>query len=206
MRLLNSKTGPRGTLTVLVVGLTFALAVVIGLYLSGFDAVAAVRDGGLSTRPEAGLISNLGIALMALAGLTALVGAVKASSIPLGVLGLFCCLFTLDDALMIHEQLGAWEFLAFATHGALAVLTAYLFWTADERLPWPILITIGAFAISVVFDVLWGGFVGLIMPPGEASSFLRRAGYILEDVPKFGGILVLTSFAIGETLSRAFHR
>ena len=60
------------------------------------------------------------------------------------------------------------------------------------------IITLAAFATSVLIDVFWGA---LISPSGAAApqaGFLYRLGFVLEDIPKFGGICVLASFAFGE--------
>ena len=57
--LLTSQSGPGNSLVILLIGLFVAFAMVIGLHLAGFDAVAALRDRSLSAVPEAGMISDL---------------------------------------------------------------------------------------------------------------------------------------------------
>ena len=184
----------------LFAGMIFASILVVALHLAGYDAVAAVRDQSLSEGPEAGLLSNLGILLMGFSAATAGFGAWKASSLPLAFLSVFCCLFTIDDAFLIHERLGFWEFLAFALYGLLAFIVLFLFWKTADFFPWPVLVAFGAFAVSVAIDVVWGDLVIFILPPSQTQYFLWRAGFIFEDLPKFGGILVLASFAMGESL------
>jgi len=64
---------------------------------------------------------------------------------------------------------------------------------------WPIIYTFIAFASSVAVDVLWGPLLELgPFGLGLSDWHLTRIGYCLEDIPKFGGIVLLSSFAIGE--------
>ncbi|MFD0982668.1 hypothetical protein [Tropicimonas aquimaris] len=195
---LTRQSGLRGSLIVLFVGLCVAFTMVIGLYLAGFDAVAALRDRNLSDAPEAGLISDLGILVMAFAGVTAAIEAWRSANLPLGILALFCWLFALDDALRIHEAFGPLESAIFALYGLLAALALFLFRKPGAPLTWPIIVAIAAFAFSVSIDVLWVWLVENLQTPVQTKHLLHRIGIVLEDVPKFGGILVLSSFAIGE--------
>ena len=204
--LLTSQSGPGNSLVILFIGLFVAFAMVIGLHLAGFDAVAALRDRSLSAVPEAGMISDLGILLMGFAAAVAALEAWRIANLPLGILALFCWLFAIDDAFLIHEAFGRWEIAFFGVYGLLAALVLYLFSQAGGRLPWPILIAIGAFAVSVLVDVLWGPLIGFLHLPNQTEGFLLRVGFVLEDVPKFGGILVLSSCAIGEAVSGRHSR
>ena len=204
--LLTSQSGPGNSLVILFIGLFVAFAMVIGLHLAGFDAVAALRDRSLSAVPEAGMISDLGILLMGFAAAVAALEAWRIANLPLGILALFCWLFAIDDAFLIHEAFGRWEIAFFGVYGLLAALVLYLFSQAGGRLPWPILIAIGAFAVSVLVDVLWGPLIGFLHLPNQTEDFLLRVGFVLEDVPKFGGILVLSSCAIGEAVSGRHSR
>ena len=147
------------------------------------------------------MISDLGILLMGFAAAVAALEAWRTANLPLGTLALFCWLFAIDDAFLIHEAFGRWEIAFFGVYGLLAALVLYLFSQAGGRLPWPIFVAIGAFAVSVSVDVLWGPLIGFLHSPDQTAGFLLRVGYVLEDVPKFGGILVLSSCAIGEAVS-----
>ena len=168
--------------------------------IAGFDVVAAVRDRRVGSGPEAGLISNAGITLMGLAGIIAVLGAWKSSRLQLAMLSMFCCFFAIDDALLIHERFGKYEVVFFLFYGFLAIYILYIFWAAQEHLPWPLVVAIGAFVVSVVVDVSWGELVSSLQTSIRTEHILNRVGFIMEDIPKFGGILVLSSFAVGEVV------
>ena len=200
--LLTRASGFKTSAFVLLIGLSAASIMVIGLYLIGFDAVAALRDRSLSEVPEAGLISYMGIFLMGVGVAAASFEAVRTDDLPLGALALFCWLFSIDDAFLIHEALGAWEVVFFAVYGLLAAIALFLLSKSEGRLSWPILVAIAAFAFSVSVDVSWDRAIGYLQLPSESENFYYRVGYVLEDVPKFGGIFVLSSCAIGEFMVR----
>lgn len=169
--LLTSQSGPRSSLVVLFIGLSIPSVLVVALYLAGFDVVAALRDRSLSDVPEAGLVSNLGILLMGIAGATAAYEAWRTASLPLGTLALFCCLFTIDDAFLIHEAMGKWQIVVFAFYGLLAVLLLLLFSNSGQRLTWPIFMASSAFAVSIVMDVIWARIVYHLLLPAETAIF-----------------------------------
>jgi hypothetical protein len=189
-------------MTVLLGGLSFASVLVILLHASGFDAVAAVRDRSLSDVPEAGLLSDLGIVILGGAGASALYRGWMSSSLPLTMLGLFCCIFALDDAFMLHEMFEHFEVIVFAFYGLMALAIFSLFLKDADVVPWPMVVVISAFATSILVDVFWSGFIGFLNPPADLAGRWSAIGFLLEDVPKFGGIIVLASFAIGQTVLR----
>ena len=174
---------------------------VLLLYFTGFDAVAALRDGVLSDQPEAGLISNVGILLMGVSALFALVLGLYGRSVPVFALGAFCGVFAIDDALLLHEKLGSLEILLFLCYG-ISLLTVLLSFTRgnDGHLVWPIVLALAAFAASVAVDVTWEPMLELF-DLKQSSWPLSRIGFCLEDIPKFGGLVLLSSFAIGEGLA-----
>ncbi|WP_224501814.1 hypothetical protein [Celeribacter litoreus] len=191
-------SGALHSAVVLLAGLIAASVMVSGLFWFGFDAVAALRDRSLSTLPEAGLISDLGIFLMATAAIAAASAAWKRNDLPLATLALFCCLFAIDDVLLIHEAMGPWEVAAFALYGLLALIVFALFSKAAGRPSWPICVAIAVFEVSVSVDLLWEQLVALLQVSSDAKGVLLRLGIVFEDVPIFGGIFVLASYAIGE--------
>ncbi|MBF9030355.1 hypothetical protein HKCCE3408_08100 [Rhodobacterales bacterium HKCCE3408] len=195
--LLTRLSGPASSLIALFIGLFIASAMVAGLYLAGFDAVAALRDRSMGEGPEAGLISNLGILLMGLAAVAATYKAWQTTGLAFGILALFCWLFALDDALLIHEAFGSLQIIFFATYGLLAASMLFLFREPGQPIVWPILIATAAFAVSVLFDELWSLLIRHIQIQDDTESLLFRIGFVLEDVPKFGGIFVMTCFALG---------
>lgn len=201
--LLTRKSGASHSTVVLLIGLIAASLMVLALFWLGFDAVAALRDRSLSTLPEAGLISDLGILLMAVAAVAAAIAAWKRSDLPLATLALFCCLFAVDDAFLIHEALGQWQAAFFAIYGLLALLVFVLFSKTAGRLSWPIFLAIAVFVASVSVDLFWGLLVALLPLSSNLEGFLLRLGFVLEDVPKFGGIFVMASCAIGEAVLRS---
>lgn len=200
--LLTAGSGPAHSLLLLTAGLVAAAGTVVALDLAGLDAVAAMRDGRLGESPEAGLISDLGILSMGIAGLAAAIGAATARCVPLGALAAFCWLFAVDDGAMIHEEVGAaWEVVIFAAYGLLAALVVILFTAARRRPPWPIVVAVAAFAASVLIDLAWMRSMASLDVDGSDADYWRRVGFVLEDLPKFAGILVISSCAIGEALS-----
>ena len=198
--LLNRRSGKSHSALILFVGLLAASVAVIGLYLAGLDAIAALTDGSLRDQPEAGLISDFGIFLMSAASIAAATAAWRKHDLALAALALFCLVFAVDDAFLIHEALGRWEVAFFAMYALLALLVFLQLSKSIGRLSWPVFLAFAAFAVSVCVDLLWGPSVRLLGLPSGAERFVYRLGYVLEDVPKFAGILILTSCAIGEAL------
>ncbi|MBV6657107.1 MAG: hypothetical protein KI785_04995 [Devosiaceae bacterium] len=178
---------------------------VVGLHLTGFNAIDALRDARLSDAPEAGLVSGAGVLLMGLGGVVAATCALKTCDVPLGAVGLFCCLFALDDGLLIHELLGDWEVAVFGLYGLLAALILLLFRAEGWLYPWPVLVAIAAFAFSVSIDFVWSEIVHFTQLTGEIERIALALGIVIEDVPKFAGICVLSSFAIGEAVSNLWQ-
>ena len=178
---------------------TLGMAVIIGgLYVTGYDAVAAIKDASLSDAPEAGLISNLGIGLMSIAGVLALFGAWRRAYPPLALFSLFCLFFALDDGLMLHEQLGSWEVLVIGLHGLLLLAVIALYWRDLKHLPFPLITCLTAFGISAVVDFAWLRLLDLWLSESEHYEFLFRLGFVAEDLPKFVGIVILLAFSLGE--------
>jgi hypothetical protein len=175
---------------------------VVLLYFFGIDGVAALRDDQLSNKFEAGLFSNFRILLMGLSGLFALLVGLTYRSWLICALGAFCGLFTVDDALMLHERLGELEVIAFAFYGVIIIFLLIEFTRRNAGyIVWPITITIAAFAASVINDIFWDTF--LRFTNLEQSIWpLYSIGICLEDIPKFGGIVLLSSFAIGSGVSK----
>ena len=189
------------SLRVFSAALSFAFVLVLALYLAGFDAVAALRDRSLSEAWEAGLLSDLGIFLVGLAAVSAAFAAWKNASLPLAALSLFCWLFALDDALMIHESFGRYEVILFALYGILAAIVLFSFKKFTGRLPWPICIAFAAFIGSVAVDVIWHRVVLGLQLTSKTEFFWLQLGYVVEDLPKFGGIFLLASCAAGEAIA-----
>lgn len=172
------------------------LAIVL-INLAGFDWDAALRDAALSDAPLAGLISNIGILLTGAAGIVGLAAAVLRRSRPLAGLSLFCLVFALDDALMIHERLDRYEALIYPFYG-LALALVWLGYTTctGNRIVWPIAFAFAGFGASAVIDQLWD-----LLVEANGSGILwrfRGVGYALEDLPKFAGLFVLSVFTMSE--------
>ena len=197
--ILDSESGLKTTLSVALLALLVSGAILLGVHFAGYNVVAAVRDASLNDGPEAGLISNIGILLMVCAGVVSLIGALRLTNLPLGALGIFCLIFSLDDAFLIHEQFGRWEVLIFGLYGVLLLAVLYFYWRRDARLPYPIIGCGLAFAISVGVDVVWYRLIGRLPISADTLYFLDRAGFILEDLPKFAGIFLLFCFSLGES-------
>jgi hypothetical protein len=190
------------TIRLLYSAIIFVSIGVFLLYFFGFDGVAALRDGQLGNGPEAGLFSDFGILLMGLSGLFALLVGLTYRSLPIFVLGAFCGMFAIDDALMLHERLGELEVILFAFYGVIIIFLLIEFTRRNTGyIVWPITLAIGAFAASVIVDVFWGPLL-VITELTQSTWPLYAIGFCLEDVPKFGGIVLLSSFAIGSGLSR----
>lgn len=202
---LSSTSNLKQTLT-FAIWATLGMTVFIGgLYLTGYDAVAAIRDASLSDRPEAGLISSFGIALMSIAGVVALFGGWRRASPPLALFSVFCLFFAIDDGLMLHEKLGSWEVLVIALHGTLLLAVIVLYRRDLKRLPYPLIASLIAFGISAVIDFAWLKVIDLWLLESELYGFLFRLGFIAEDLPKFVGIVLLLAFSMGEGLPRETH-
>ena len=195
---LNRKSGFRQTITLAIWASIGMVIFIVGLYLTGFDAVAAIKDARLSDAPEAGLISNLGIGLMSIAGAVALYGAWRRAYPPLALFSLFCLFFALDDGLMLHEQLGSLEVLLIGAHGLLMLTVIALYWRDLKHLPFPLVACLMAFGISAVVDFAWLRLLDLSLSGSEHYEFLFRLGFVAEDLPKFVGIVLLLTFSLGE--------
>lgn len=203
---LTCASGLRETLIPMVTAILVCGSTVVALHLLGFDAVALMRDRTLSDAPAAGLISDTGIALTAAASVLALLHGAAARDIPLTLLGVFTAIFALDDALMLHENLGN-ERVFFGFYGVFAlVLLKFFNQRTPHLLPWPLVVTFGCFAASVGLDVTWTPLVETLSVAQRTSDLLYGVGYILEDLPKFGGIVIMASFSIGEALRAAASR
>ena len=197
--ILNRDSDLRASLVALLFASLAAIIALIVLHISGYSAVDALRDARQSTGPEAGILSNTGIVLMISAAAISIFGAFVRSWIPLGVLGMFCLLFSVDDALLIHEWFGAWEFVFYILYAGLMVLVLLLYWRTNARLPYPLILCTAAFAGSVALDMIWGRGVGRLPLTPEQAEQLMQIGYILEDLPKLVGIILLFSFSLGES-------
>lgn len=199
---LTRHSGFAPTAAIMAIALLACSAAVLLLHLAGFDAVAALRDGRLSDRPEAGLISDLGIAVMVAAGAFAIVRGLWGRHVPIAAAGAFCMAFALDDALMLHERLGSLEVLAFAGYGlGVGAMMAAFRPAGSAWIAWPLALTLAAFVASAGIDVAWQPLVNAFAPAGW-HGWLARVGYCLEDVPKFGGIVVLAAFVGGEAIAQ----
>jgi len=195
---LNHSSSHLHTATLFGIAVAVVTLALILLYLNGFDAVAALRDGWSNDKPEAGLISNIGVFLMGIASISAMFWGYRHKRLPLLALGVFCGLFALDDALLLHERLGRREIIVFVMYGIFLIYILIAFTRQNGgRVVWPLIYTFAAFGASVVIDVAWGP---LLDTTGMRFSQwpLERIGYCLEDIPKFGGIVLLSSLAIGE--------
>ena len=203
---LTEASGFRETLILAVTAVLVCGGTVVALHLLGFDAVALMRDRALSDAPAAGLISDTGIALTLAGSVLALFHGAAARDIPLILLGMFAAIFALDDALMLHESLGN-EIAFFGFYGMFALLLLTLFsQRTPHPLPWPLLVTFSFFAASIGLDVTWTALVETLSVAQRTSDLLYGVGYIIEDLPKFGGIVIMASFTIGEAFRTAAAR
>lgn len=130
---------------VMFLGLLCVSIFLLILHAMDFDVEAALRDSRINTGPEAGLVSNLGILLTSLAGAFGLLRAWMYSSFPVLLLGIFCCLFALDDGLLLHERLGPFEIGVFVFYGIflLEIILVYRRETRSYFL-WPIIVVLFA--------------------------------------------------------------
>jgi hypothetical protein len=172
------------------------------LYFFGFDGVSALRDGQLSNNPEAGLFSDFGILIMSLSGLFALLVGLKSRSFPFLALGVFCGMFAIDDALMLHERLGELEVNLFAFYAVIIIFVLIQFTRMNGGyIVWPITLAITAFAASVIVDTFWNPFFG-VAELTQSAWPLYAIGFCLEDISKIGGIFLLSSFSVGSGISK----
>lgn len=187
-------------------GINFSAAIaltsfsLLTIYLLGFDPVIAVRDRALSSEPEAGIISNFGIFIMGLSGILSLVLGWIDRRGSIVLVGIFCVVFAVDDALLLHEKLGEWELAVFIIYGAsLCVISAVFTLGKKQYIVWPLFFVLLAFMASGIVDVGWGKILrilGLFEWPQ-----LRYFGTLLEDTAKLAGIVVMSSFALGEAFA-----
>ena len=196
---LNRKSGFRKTITLAIWASLGMVILIVGLHLTGFDAVAAMRDASINDASEAGLVSNFGIVLMSIAGLVAVFGAWRRTDAPLGLFGIFCLFFAIDDGLMLHEKLGSWEVLLIGAHGLLMLAVIALYWRDLKRLPVPLIASLFALGISAIVDFAWIRAIDAWLSESEFYGFLFRLSYIAEDLPKFVAIVLLLAFSLGES-------
>ncbi|MEO1705230.1 MAG: hypothetical protein AAFR50_07835 [Pseudomonadota bacterium] len=196
--LLTAQSGPQQAALSLTALVALTVSMVVSLYAAGYDVASAMRDAHLSDAPAAGVISNMGLAVMALGACAALTGAYRYGRLSLCLLGVFCAAFVIDDALMFHAHLGSWKVLVFAAFGGLAAAILHAFWRELGRVPWPMLLAVLAFALSAVIDTFWDVALELVVAT-EMTRAQRAFGLILEDLPKLAGIGVVTLFALGES-------
>lgn len=177
-----------------------ASSLVVLLELLGFNWHAALRDRQLSDEPLAGLISDIGIFLVAGAGLLGAWGALIGRQAPLAALSVFCLVFAADDRLMLHERLGRLEFLIYPLYAAvLAFVWRCYSFSLGTGVIWPLAIVFAAFVFSAVIDLVWDRLV--VLPGFEYLFRYRGVGYALEDIPKFAGLSVLSVFTANEAVS-----
>lgn len=196
--LLHDQSGVKDAIVVFLSGCLIASMMVLALWFLDFDPIAALRDRSLSARPEAGLISDIGILFMVLAAVAALFGAWKSWSLPLALFGFFCGLFAIDDGFMIHEKFESSEILVFTFYGLKIGVALFLFRMEIGFFPRAILVGIAAFAASIVVDLLPSLSAIFLQSSDGGGVYLGGMGIVLEDVTKFGGIVVFSSFAIGQ--------
>lgn len=180
-------------------------AMALLLHWSGGDVVAALRDGSLSATPEAGLFSDLGIALMAIAGCIAACGGLVGRSGACKSLAVFCLVFAADDALMLHERLNRFEFVAYAGYGLGFSYVWYRFALVHRMsVLWPFVFVLVAFVASATVDQL-SGLLALVLPEGFGGPPTRML-YVMEDVPKLVAILCLSLVAANEGIDALQRR
>ena len=203
--ILNHKSPPGHVLGMFLAACLLISVLIMLLYMLGYDPIAAVRDQDLNDVPEAGLISNLGIGLMVIATLTTTYEALRGKTLRIGLLALFCGLFMLDDALEIHEafryEIGFYAFYACVFAGVIT-----LFRRDFGQWSLALLAVLAAFGLSVMADLIWTAGVIALFSEARSFHFLMRLGFLAEDIPKFAGIALLTSFALGETVSRSISK
>lgn len=197
----DASAGLRASLTVALisaVGLSVLLAVLVAFDL---DWVAALRDANRSDGVEAGLISNLGIGMMVTSAIVLIFALRRQYKNSHAFLGLFCTLFAVDDALMLHERLNDLEILIFPFYALLLFLAWLAFFRETGKIMiWPLALAFAAFGMSAVTDTLWYS-VSWQLEHRFGISILRELGdlrYLFEDGPKFVGLCLILALALGE--------
>lgn len=163
---------------------TFLLALTILLELNGYEYHVLFRDRIISDAPMAGLLSDFGIALMAIVAIASAVTWKTTRNPGHLLLAIFAANFSLDDALMFHERLGDMEIFLLGLHGLLFALSYLAF---RQLIIWPLLFVGLCFATSIVADLL---------PQLHSLSWMPY--FLLEDGSKLCGIVLLTAFAFSE--------
>ena len=197
--ILDRNSGLRATAWGVLFATGFLLAVLIGLHLADHSPGAVFRGPSMSDGPEAGLISNFGLFLMVVAGAISLLRAITASSLPLAIFGVFCCLFALDDHFVIHGLSKNIEIAMYVAYGATLSALIWIYHRASRQLPYPLLAGLAAFAVSAGVDLVWSAATRGLLWPEQTLWYVEQIGLILEDVPKFVGIALMFSFSIGES-------
>lgn len=104
---LGASSGLKHSVWVALVLTAVVSLVVLAFWATGLGWSESLRDARLSDAPMAGFISNIGIGAMFVAAFSALISLAFGGSARHFVLGLYCLVFALDDALLLHERLGA---------------------------------------------------------------------------------------------------
>lgn len=182
------------TLGVVGIGFALTLALVALVAALGHDWEAALRDANASPdgTPLAGTISNLGVAMMAVALGAFALRIRRRWTLGAAWMTFFCAVFLVDDFFTIHENLPAPEVLLFAVIGMVYAM-AWLRY-ADEAgtwRVWPIVMVFVCFAASIFFDVVYFR-IALALELSVAASNL------FEDTAKIAGIFTLAAFGLGE--------
>lgn len=197
----GAASGPLLSVIVVCMAGVIACAICLILWAAGLDWVAALRDASRGDGLEAGLISNIGIAMMSGAVVVLILALIRQFRLSVLFLAGFCALFALDDGLMLHEKLNDLEIVVFPFYAALLSLA----WLAFARelgvwIIWPIAGAFAAFAVSVVTDQLWYSVAWQVQHRFELS-FMKDYGdlrYLLEDIPKFAGLSLIVVLSVGE--------
>lgn len=189
----------------LIGGVVLVMLCALGLQF-GFSPPELLRDPdatGIAHR-AAGSISNLGVAMMGIAAVCTLAAAALRRDGRMLFLAVFAfsAIFALDDGLMFHDELGAWEFGVYAAYGFLALAIGGLI-VAERAGPpfsWPYLAFFACFIASALVDLIWqSGYLDWA-PYGETLA------YTIEDALKFVGIFDFVVLWVSESAAHVRRR
>jgi hypothetical protein len=198
LRTFEAAAGFARTTIVAILATALAVVAVLAVWALGFSPALAVRDVWLSDKPEAGVLSNAGVILMILAGLTAAYGGHVARSGACVALGVFCVVFAVDDGLMVHDGL-PFQGAVYAAYGIGFVGVWSLFARHHgATMLWPLALVLLLFISSAAVDQVRPLLTRHL---GDEVPLPPEVFVVLEDLPKLIGILCLSLVAMNEGLN-----